>query len=138
MTSSEKILAGIAEESKAQAEKDEKSREEKFHTELNLAREQMRAQFEKEMKERSDTLKQEAQERMDSLRRANSEQMETIVGPLKKELEQLRQLVDKSHEVQTRNTSSLEASIKAVFEHDKERDKTTQNLAEALKNRGKV
>ena len=128
----------LLETSKAQAEKDEKSREEKFHTELNLAREQMRAQFEKEMKERSDTLKQEAQERMDSLRRANSEQMETIVGPLKKELEQLRQLVDKSHEVQTRNTSSLEASIKAVFEHDKERDKTTQNLAEALKNRGKV
>lgn len=128
----------LFEATKAQATKDEKNREEKFHTELDLAREQMRAQFEKEIKERSDALKQEAQERMDNLRKTNTEQMAHVVEPLKKELEQLRQLVDKSHEVQTKNTSSLEASIKAVFEHDKERDKTTQNLAEALKNRGKV
>lgn len=121
-----------------QAEKDSKEREEKFRTELSLAREQMKAQFELEMKERSDTLKREAQERMDSLKKANVEQMELVVGPLKKELEQLRQLVDKSHEVQIKNTSTLEASIRQVFEHDKERDRTTQNLAEALKNRGKV
>lgn len=128
----------LLEAARQQAAKDEKNREDKFQTELNLAREQMRTQFEKEMKERSETLKQEAQERMDNLRKTNAEQMEQVVGPLKKELEQLRQLVDRSHEVQTKNTSSLEASIKAVFEHDKERDKTTQNLAEALKNRGKV
>lgn len=128
----------LLEATKIQAAKDGKSREDKFNTELSLAREQMRAQFEKEMTERSAALKQEAQERMESLRKTNAEQMEQVVGPLKKELEQLRQLVDKSHEEQTKNTTSLEASIKAVFEHDKERDKTTQSLAAALKNRGKV
>lgn len=112
---------------KEQAEREEAERKERFKTELNLSREQMRAQFEKEMMERAEVLK-----------RNNSEQMETIVGPLKAELESLRKLVNSSKEEQTRNTTALEASIKAVFEHDKERDKTTQNLADALKNRGKV
>jgi len=111
----------------AQAEKDGATRQEQFNTELKLAREQMRSQFEKEMEVRTESLK-----------RTNSEQMEIIVGPLKKELEQLRTLVNSSTEEQTKQTTALEASIKAVFEHDKERDKTTQNLANALKNRGKV
>lgn len=123
---------------KAQAKIDEENRQLAFDNTLKLAKEQMRTQFEAEMKERTEALKHEAEERMESLRKTNSEQMELIVGPLKKELESLRQLVDKSHEEQTKNTTSLEASIKAVFEHDKERDKTTQSLAEALKNRGKV
>lgn len=123
---------------KAQAKIDEENRQQTFDNTLKLAREQMRTQFEAEMKERTEALKHEAEERMANLRKTNSEQMEMIVGPLKKELESLRQLVDKSHEEQTKNTTSLEASIKAVFEHDKERDKTTQSLAEALKNRGKV
>ncbi len=118
--------------------KEKTNNEERFKAEMSRNREEMRVHFEKEMQQRTEMLKQEARERMDNLRRTNAEQMETIVGPLKKELEQLRQLVDKSHEAQTRNTTSLEASIKAVFEHDKERDKTTRSLAEALKNRGKV
>lgn len=112
--------------------------EEHFKAEMSRSREEMRIHFEKEMQQRTELLKQEARERMDNLKKTNAEQMEMIVGPLKKELEQLRQLVDKSHEAQTKNTTSLEASIKAVFEHDKERDKTTRSLAEALKNRGKV
>jgi len=128
----------LLEETRIQAQKDEQKREEAFNKTLELTKEQMRAQFEKEMAERTEALKKEAKERMDDLTKKNSEQMELIVGPLKKELELLRQLVDKSHEEQTKNTTSLEASIKAVFEHDKERDKTTQSLAEALKNRGKV
>lgn len=118
--------------------KEKANNEERFKAEMSRNRENMRVHFEKEMQQRTEMLKQEARERMDNLRRTNAEQMEMIVGPLKKELEQLRQLVDKSHETQTRNTTSLEASIKAVFEHDKERDKTTRSLAEALKNRGKV
>lgn len=134
LTATQKLL----EETRLQSQKDEQKREETFNKTLELTKEQMRAQFEKEMTERTEALKKEAKERMDDLTKKNSEQMELIVGPLKKELELLRQLVDKSHEEQTKNTTSLEASIKAVFEHDKERDKTTQSLAEALKNRGKV
>lgn len=118
--------------------KAEADREEKFRTEMNLARQEMRGQFEKEMLERSQILKNEANERMEALKKANTEQMENIVGPLQKELEGLRKLVDESHKEQTKNTSSLEASIKAVFEHDQKRDETTRELANALKNHGKV
>lgn len=110
-----------------QAKKDDEERQERFATELKLAREQMRSQFEKELEVRSEAFKKQ-----------NTEQMAQVVGPLQKELESLRTLVNDSKAEQTKNTSALEASIKAVFEHDKERDKTTQNLADALKNRGKV
>ena len=110
-----------------QAKKDDEERQERFATELKLAREQMRSQFEKELQERSEAFK-----------KLNAEQMALVVGPLQKELESLRTLVNDSKAEQTKNTTALEASIKAVFEHDKERDKTTQSLADALKNRGKV
>lgn len=110
-----------------QAKKEEEVRQERFATELKLAREQMRSQFEKELEVRSEAFKKQ-----------NVEQMALVVGPLQKELESLRTLVNDSKAEQTKNTTALEASIKAVFEHDKERDKTTQSLADALKNRGKV
>jgi len=110
-----------------QAKKEEEARQERFATELKLAREQMRSQFEKELEVRSEAFKKQ-----------NVEQMALVVGPLQKELESLRTLVNDSKAEQTKNTTALEASIKAVFEHDKERDKTTQSLADALKNRGKV
>ena len=110
-----------------QAKKDDEERQERFATELKLAREQMRSQFEKELQERSEAFK-----------KLNAEQMTLVVGPLQKELESLRTLVNDSKAEQTKNTTALEASIKAVFEHDKERDKTTQSLADALKTRGKV
>ena len=110
-----------------QAKKDDEERQERFATELKLAREQMRSQFEKELEVRSEAFKKQ-----------NTEQMAQVVGPLQKELESLRTLVNDSKAEQTKNTSALEASIKAAFEHDKERDKTTQRLADALKNRGKV
>ena len=117
----------LLEMTKRQAQKEEEDRQERFSMELKLAREQMRSQFEKELQERSENFK-----------KLNAEQMALVVGPLQKELESLRTLVNDSKAEQTKNTTALEASIKAVFEHDKERDKTTQSLADALKNRGKV
>jgi len=117
----------MLENAKKQAEKDETERQQKFQTELRLAREQMKTQFEQELQLRSENFK-----------KTNTEQMEQVIKPLQKELESLRSLVNDSKAEQTKNTSALEASIKAVFEHDKERDKTTQSLADALKNRGKV
>ena len=151
---------GLLKAAQEQAAKDERERQEKFDTELRLAREQMRAQFEREMAERSETLKheahermerlkqesdermetlrREAEERMETLKQTNTQQMSQIVDPLKKQLDELHRLVDDNKLEQSKNTSALAASIKAVFEHDKERDKTTQSLAEALKNRGKV
>lgn len=135
---SEQQAQKMLDATKEQALKDGEEREEKFKAQLQIARQEMRAQFEKEMQERSEILKNEANERMEALKKTNAEQMELIVTPLQKELEGLRRLVDESHKEQTKNTSSLEASIKAVFEHDQRRDETTRELANALKNHGKV
>ena len=117
----------LLEERTEQAKKDAADQQEKFRTELQLAREKMRTQFEEEMRLRTEQFK-----------KANAEQMETVVAPLQKELNTLRELVSTSKEAQEKNTATLYESIKAVVEHDKQRDKTTQDLAEALKNRGKV
>ena len=98
-----------------------------FQTELQLAREGMRAQFEKEMQARTEQLK-----------KANTENMQQVVDPLKRDLDLLRELVAKSKESSDKNTASLAQSIRTIIEHDQARDKTTQTLANALKNRGKV
>ena len=64
--------------------------------------------------------------------------MKQVVSPLKRELDLLRELVAQSKESSDKNTASLAQSIKSIVEHDQARDKTTQTLANALKNRGKV
>ena len=120
-------IATLKEENREQLQREEEARREQFAAQLQLAREEMRSQFEKEMVERTHNLKE-----------ANREQMAQVVGPLQEELKRLHQLVDTSRSEQNKNTSVLETSIKAVIEHDRERDKTTQSLADALKNRGKV
>lgn len=108
-------------------EQDAATQQRVFQTELQLAREGMRAQFEKEMQARTEQLK-----------KANTENMQQVVDPLKRELDLLRELVAKSKESSDKNTASLAQSIRTIIEHDQARDKTTQTLANALKNRGKV
>lgn len=108
-------------------EQDAATQQRVFQTELQLAREGMRAQFEKEIQARTEQLK-----------KANTENMQQVVDPLKRELDLLRELVAKSKESSDKNTASLAQSIRTIIEHDQARDKTTQTLANALKNRGKV
>lgn len=123
LTNAEQTIAHI----KEQHIQDKAEQQHAFQTELALARESMRAQFEKEMTERTEQLK-----------KANNENMQLVVDPLKRELDLLRELVAKSKESSDKNTASLAQSIKTIIEHDQARDKTTQTLANALKNRGKV
>ena len=110
-----------------QRQKDAETQQQNLQTELALARECMRAQFEKEMLARTEQLKQ-----------SNAEHLEQVVNPLKRELDLLRELVAQSKESSDKNTASLSQSIRTIIEHDQQRDKTTQTLANALKNRGKV
>lgn len=112
---------------KEQANKDAEAQQKMFQSELAHARESMRAQFEKEMLVRTEQLK-----------KTNADNMQQVVDPLKRELDLLRDLVAKSKESSDKNTASLAQSIRSIIEHDHERDKTTQTLANALKNRGKV
>lgn len=123
LNNAEQTIAHIKEQHK----QDKTEQQHAFQTELALARESMRAQFEKEMKERTEQLK-----------KANTENMQQVVDPLKRELDLLRELVAKSKESSDKNTASLAQSIRTIIEHDQARDKTTQTLANALKNRGKV
>jgi DNA recombination protein RmuC len=123
LSASEKALA----EAKEQASKDMQSQQKLLEAQLQSVRESMRAQFEKEMLERSEQLK-----------KANTENMQQVVGPLKRELDLLREAMAQSKESSDKNTASLAQSIRNIIEHDQERDKTTQTLANALKNRGKV
>ena len=123
LANAEQTIANIKEQHKLEKEEQQHA----FQTELALAREGMRAHFEKEMQERTEQLK-----------RSNAEQMHQVVEPLKRELDLLRELVAKSKESSDKNTASLAQSIRTIIEHDQQRDKTTQTLANALKNRGKV
>ncbi len=123
LTNAEQTIANI----KEQHQQEKENQQHAFQTELALARESMRAHFEKEMKERTEQLK-----------KANTENMQQVVDPLKRELDLLRELVAQSKESSDKNTASLAQSIRTIIEHDQARDKTTQTLANALKNRGKV
>lgn len=114
-------------EIKEQNEKELTRRDEQFETTLRLAREQMKTQFEDETKRRSEQLKVE-----------NAERMSAVVKPLQDELDKLRTLVSEAKEKSDKSTSALEKSIEMMIQSDRERDKTTQDLANALKNRGKV
>ncbi len=114
-------------EHREDTERQQRLWKETVETQVRLAREEMRSQFEREMKERSNALKQE-----------NREQMEHIMAPMNQELKRLQELMNRTSTEHTEHISSLRAGIQAVVQHDKERDKTTQELAAALKNRGKV
>lgn len=110
-----------------QAEREQQLKDERFRDQLKLVQSEMRQQFDTEMKQRTTQLKAD-----------NQEAMQQVTQPLREELERLHRLVDTQRQEQTRHVSALEAGIKAVVEHDRERDKTTQSLADALKNKGKV
>ena len=114
-------------DNKEQAQRERETQQKLLESQLQHVRESMRAQFEKEMLERSEQLK-----------KANTEHMQQVVAPLKRELDLLREAMAQSKESSDKNTASLEQSIRNIIEHDQARDKTTQTLANALKNRGKV
>ncbi len=96
-------------------------------TQVSALQGQMSGHFEREMKERSQAFKSE-----------NHEQMENILKPMRQELERLQKLMDSNTTSQTERISMLKQSIETLARHDNERDKTTRDLANALKNRGKV
>ncbi len=122
-----KVLQSQLQTVEEQHQNENKQREERFALQMQMLRQEMRNQFNQEMQERTQQLKA-----------TNQEAMNQVTQPLKDELKRLQQLVDTQRQEHSRQTGLLEASIKAVVEHDKERDKTTQSLADALKNRGKV
>ena len=108
-------------------ERAKKDREAQFAEQINLLKSTFEATSQKLLKERSDDLKG-----------VNKEQMDNITKPFFKEKEELRKMIDETKTGTDKTITELGATIKTVMDRSEQMSKDTQNLAEALKNRGKV
>lgn len=119
------------EESKKEAvrqlEDSRKLREEDFNRQLEAMKSQFQAISEKMLKERSDEFKG-----------ANKEQMETLTKPLLQELDNMRKQLGETKEGSDKNIAELSGAIKNMMEQSVKLGRDAENLADALKNRGKV
>lgn len=123
---------------KEQFQHDAETQKEQFEAQLKVSQETLRATIAKETAERVSQMKEEHEAQMRALKESNREQMEHVVGPLQKELDAFRQLVNTNKTEHDKSTTELKTAIEFMYSKDKERDKTTKALADALKNRGKV
>lgn len=108
-------------------ERAKKDREAQFAEQINLLKSTFEATSQKLLKERSDDLKG-----------VNKEQMDNITKPFFKEMEKLRKMIGETKTGTDKTITELGATIKTVMDRSEQMSKDTQNLAEALKNRGKV
>lgn len=108
-------------------ERAKKDREAQFAEQINLLKSTFEATSQKLLKDRSDDLKG-----------VNKEQMDNITKPFFKEMEELRKMIGETKTGTDKTITELGATIKTVMDRSEQMSKDTQNLAEALKNRGKV
>lgn len=104
-----------------------REREEDFARQLNAMKAQFQAMSEQMLKERSAELKG-----------ANKEQMEAITKPLLKELDNMRKQLGETKEGGDKNIAELSGAIKNMMAQSVKLGRDAENLADALKNRGKV
>lgn len=98
-----------------------------FARQLEAMETQFRAVSEKLLKERSDEFKG-----------ANKEQMEAITKPLLQELDNMRKQMTETKEGSDKNSAALGEALTRMMEQSVKLGKDAENLADALKNRGKV
>lgn len=102
-------------------------REALFYAELSAMKSQFEAVSARLLKERSEEFKDE-----------NREHMETFTKPLLKELDNMREMLGRAKEGNDKNIAELNGAIKTMVEQSKKLGIDAENLADALKNRGKV
>ena len=102
-------------------------REALFNAELSAMKSQFEAVSARLLKERSEEFKGE-----------NREHMETFTKPLLKELDNMREMLGRAKEGNDKNIAELNGAIKTMVEQSKKLGIDAENLADALKNRGKV
>lgn len=76
--------------------------------------------------------------RQEELKSTNQEEVGKIVDPLQKELQRMERLLNENKEGNDKNISSLEGQIRAMMEHSEKLGREANNLAQAMKHRGKV
>ena len=68
----------------------------------------------------------------------NKKEIESITSPFMKELNDLRKIIGESDSDRKTSKTELDTTIKMLMEQSKQLSNNSQNLAEALKSRGKV
>ena len=121
------VSNSLLEAHKANEEKEKKTREAYEQKQLQLLKEQFVNTSEKLLKDRAEELKT-----------SNSSAMGNIVNPLQQELEQMRKLITDTRSSNEKNISSLEGALGTMLKQTQQLGKDATNLADALKNRGKV
>lgn len=123
----ERRLEAAKHEAAQQLNDSRKQREEDFARQLEAMKAQFQAVSEKLLKERSEEFKG-----------ANKEQMEAFTKPLLQELDNMRRQLGETKEGSDKNIAELGGALKKMMEQSLKLGKDAENLAEALKNRGKV
>lgn len=107
--------------------REQKSREEQSKRQLELIRTQLSQTTENIMKQR-----------VEELEKTNTDHVEKLMTPLRQNIEQMSTLLKETKEGYDKNTSSLEGAFKIMMEQSQQVGQKADNLAEALKNKGKV
>ena len=102
-------------------------REALFNAELSAMKSQFEAVSARLLKDRSEEFKGE-----------NREHMEAFTKPLMKELDNMREMLGRAKEGNDKNIAELNGAIKTMVEQSRKLGIDAENLADALKNRGKV
>ncbi len=88
--------------------------------------------------ELSQTTEKVLRQRAEELEKTNTDHVEKLMTPLRQNMEQMSTLLKETKEGYAKNTSSLEGAFKSMMEQSQQVGQKADNLAEALKNRGKV
>jgi len=102
-------------------------REAVFNAELSAMKSQFEAVSTRLLKERSEEFKGE-----------NREHMESVTKPLLQELNNMREMLGRTKEGNDKNIAELNGAIRTMVEQSRKLGADAENLADALKNRGKV
>lgn len=78
------------------------------------------------------------EQQSEKLKNNNSEQIGTILNPLREQLRNMKETIDQNKDSHARDASALREAVKILAERSERQNLATQNLTEALKNKGKV
>lgn len=107
---------------------EEKAEREKLHKEqLEL----MSAKFES-------TSQRMLKAHAEGLEKTNTDSVSKLIDPIKQEMKRVSELMDKTKTSNDENTNNLKGALEAMINQTQQLGKDATNLAEALKNKGKV
>lgn len=77
-------------------------------------------------------------QRTEELHKTNTDNVSQLLHPLQQEMENVRKLMGETRSANEKSTASLEGALKQMIQQTSQISQDATNLADALKNRGKV